>query len=133
MVRNLLRRATTYAPGPLDAIPILLVGLPISHERGVIAGLEATPGVVVCGIAPRWTGIDEAFLRRAEVVIVPLQQPGVMPDDCWQAVSTHAHLRVIGLTADGDAWLFELQPRARSIGRVAPESVGKVIAARIDD
>ena len=99
----------------------------------MIAGLEATPGVEVCGIAPRWKGIDEAFLRRAEVVIVPLQQPGVMPDECWQAVSTHAHLRVLGLTADGDAWLFELQPRARPVGRVAPESVGKVIAARVDD
>ena len=130
MVRTQQERATTYAPGPLDAIPILLVGLPISHERGVIAGLEATPGVELCGIAPHWSGIDEAFLRRAEVVVVALQQPGVMPDDCWQAVSTHAHLRVLGLTADGDAWLFELQPRASSIGPIAPESVAKIITAR---
>jgi hypothetical protein len=131
-MRTRLEGATTYAPGPLDAIPILLVGLPTSHERGVIAGLEATPGVEVCAVAPTWGHVDEAMLRAAAVVVVPLQQPGVMPDDCWHAVSTHAHLRVLGLTAEGDAWLFELEPRAWSIGPVAPESVAKIVSVRVE-
>jgi hypothetical protein len=115
----------------LDAIPILLVGLPTSHERAVIEGLEATPSAEVCATAATWSDVDEAALRKAAVVVVPLQQPGVMPDQCWQAVSTHAHLRVVGLTDDGDAWFFELEPRAWSIGRVAADAVGKVITARV--
>jgi len=98
----------------------------------VIAGLEATPSVEVCATAPDWDAVDETMLRRVAVVVTALQQPGVMPDQCWQAVSTHAHLRVLGLTDDGAAWLFALEPHAWSIGAVAAESVGKLITARVD-
>lgn len=97
----------------------------------MIEGLEATPSVEVCATAPDWADVDEATLRTAAVVVTALEQPGVMPDACWQAVSTHAHLRVVGLTADADTWLFELQPHSWSIGTVAPESVAKVITARV--
>lgn len=97
----------------------------------MIEGLEATPSAEVCATAATWSDVDEATLRTAAVVVVPLQQPGVMPDSCWQAVSTHAHLRVLGLTDDGDAWLFELEPHAWSIGRVAVGSIGKIITARV--
>lgn len=96
----------------------------------MIEGLEATPSVEVCATAPGWEAVDEAMLRKVVVVVTTLQQPGVMPDECWKAVSTHAHLRVVGLTADADAWLFELEPKAWSVGSVAPESVGKIITAR---
>lgn len=97
----------------------------------MIEGLEATPSTEVCATAATWSDVDESTLRRAAVVVVALQQPGVMPDQCWQAVSTHAHLRVIGLTGDGDAWLFELEPRTWSIGRVTPDAVANVITARV--
>ncbi|MBV8693653.1 MAG: hypothetical protein JOZ37_19600 [Actinobacteria bacterium] len=98
----------------------------------MIAGLDTTPSVEVCATAPDWGSVDEALLRRVAVVVTSLQQPGVMPDECWRAVSTHAHLRVVGMTDDGSVWMFELQPRAWPVGPVAPESIGKIITARVD-
>ena len=92
--------------------------------------LDATPGVEVCGVARRWSEVEEAWLRIARFVVVMLDSPGVLPDECWNAVATHAHLRVLGLTGTGDGWTFELEPHARPIGQVSPASIGKIITAR---
>jgi hypothetical protein len=90
------------------------------------------PGVEVCGVASRWSDVEEAWLRLARFVVVPIDEAGVLPDDCWNALATHAHLRVLGLTSDADGWVFELEPQARPIGRVALESIGKVISVRAE-
>jgi hypothetical protein len=96
----------------------------------VIEALDATPSVEVCGVARHWGEVEEGWLRLARFVVVALDEPGLLSDDCWNAVATHAHLRVLGLTAGGDGWIFELEPRARPIGPVTPASVGKLISVR---
>jgi chemotaxis response regulator CheB len=109
-------------------IRILLVDMPRLAREMIDAAVAGQPDMCVVETTADPSELVAAARRvRPSFVIVGLERDA-LPNGCLQLLDEQPKLKVLGIEAEaGRAYLWELRPKRRALGEIAPADVVEAI------
>jgi hypothetical protein len=117
---------------PQEPIRLLVVGLSrLAHD---LITAVAEDGIELVESPRSVDLVDALHTQQVDFVLLPLEQSD-LPNGVQRYLADRAHVRVIGVREeDGRAFLYQLVPKRRELGEVAPtELVSAIRRAAVED
>jgi hypothetical protein len=108
-----------------ERIKIVLVALPDMLRELVEAAVQTEPGVKVIEERRDAAGLERVVARAGARAVVAGAE-SLDAEDALAVVTT-ARVRVVTLSADGQAAVYECRPQRRDVGELTPDALMRLL------